>query len=532
MSTPVGSIHYDLKLDTSKFDSAIKKVGHDLAGIGKAMAVGIGVAGAAVTAFGVSAVKSFQDSEAVGAQLNAVLKSTGGVAGVTAEQASALATSLQSVTRFSDETIQTGENMLLTFTNIGKDIFPNATETMLDMSQALGQDVKASAIQLGKALNDPINGITALRRVGVNFTDKQQEMIEKLVKSGKTMEAQKIILAELKTEFGGSARAAGDTFAGKMDILKNSFDDVKESIGKTIVGAITPLATKLSTFLASEQFTKWLAKLQEWLAVWLPKAFNYLTTVLIPALWNIIKAVYPVFEALGKAIISIITWLADNTWVIWALVGAFAAWKTAMLITHTIQAIGDSFKLMADASKTAINGAKKVFDGLASAVTSPITMPAIAVAAAIAAIYLVIDAYKKLQEENKKAASATENAVKAEQDFVNSLNKARDSGKITQAEYQRRRDAFFGKKALGGTVQANKPYMVGERGREMFVPNQSGTIIPNNTIRKMEEQKPTGSTTHVSINGDIILQDKSAVDRFFEKLNRNSELARKGMATL
>ncbi len=35
-------------------------------------------------------------------------------------------------------------------------------------------------------------------------------------------------------------------------------------------------------------------------------------------------------------------------------------------------------------------------------------------------------------------------------------------------------------KALGGTAQANQPYIVGERGPELFVPNQTGTIIPNN----------------------------------------------------
>lgn len=36
-------------------------------------------------------------------------------------------------------------------------------------------------------------------------------------------------------------------------------------------------------------------------------------------------------------------------------------------------------------------------------------------------------------------------------------------------------------KAIGGPVQAGKPYMVGERGPEMFVPNQSGSIIPNSS---------------------------------------------------
>ena len=41
---------------------------------------------------------------------------------------------------------------------------------------------------------------------------------------------------------------------------------------------------------------------------------------------------------------------------------------------------------------------------------------------------------------------------------------------------------FFTGKAIGGSVQRGQPYMVGERGAEMFVPNQSGSIVPNNQL--------------------------------------------------
>src|SRR5262245_66611796 len=78
------------------------------------------------------------------------------------------------------------------------------------MSAALGQDGKASAIQLGKALNDPIKGVTALQRVGVSFTKSQKNQIKALVESGNTLGAQKVILRELGKEFGGAAKAATD----------------------------------------------------------------------------------------------------------------------------------------------------------------------------------------------------------------------------------------------------------------------------------------------------------------------------------
>lgn len=213
----------------------LKGVGGVLSGALK-VGLGVAVAGFGLLATGIGvAVHEAMDAQQVQSQLASVLQSTGGVAGVTADMANDLANSLQGVTRFSDEAVLGGENMLLTFTNIGKDIFPQATETILDMSTALGQDLKASAIQLGKALQDPVQGVTALRRVGVNFTEDQQKMIKAMVDAGKVEEAQKFILKELQTEFGGSARAAGQTFAGQLDILKNTVGNVAEGVGMSLI---------------------------------------------------------------------------------------------------------------------------------------------------------------------------------------------------------------------------------------------------------------------------------------------------------
>ena len=153
-----------------------------------------------------------------------------------------MASGLQNVTTFGDEAIMGGQSLLLTFKNIGRDVFPQATETMLDMSQALGQDMKSSAIQLGKALNDPITGVTALQRVGVSFTEDQREQIEVLVESGQTMEAQSLILDELSSQFGGSASAAAETYTGQITQLNNTFGDLREQIGFALRGSEENLA--------------------------------------------------------------------------------------------------------------------------------------------------------------------------------------------------------------------------------------------------------------------------------------------------
>jgi phage-related minor tail protein len=124
--------------------------------------------------------------------------------------------------------------MLLTFRNIrneagkGNDIFNRSTRVLLDMSKALGVDSSKAAIQLGKALNDPVKGITALRRVGVTFTEQQQKQIDTLVKSGRTLDAQKMILRELTKEFGGSAVAQ----ATSTEKLKVAFGNLEEDSGR------------------------------------------------------------------------------------------------------------------------------------------------------------------------------------------------------------------------------------------------------------------------------------------------------------
>lgn len=189
-----------------------------------------------------------QESEKVGRQTEAVLKSTGSAAGVTAGQVSKLATSLSGVAGVDDEVIKSGENVLLTFTNVrnsvgkGNDIFNQATTAATDLSAALGQDMQSSVIQLGKALNDPIKGVTALQRVGVSFTASQKKQIKTLVDSGHTLEAQKLILGELKKEFGGAAAAA----ATPTDKLQVSVHNLEESGGKLLTSVIGPLAIALS----------------------------------------------------------------------------------------------------------------------------------------------------------------------------------------------------------------------------------------------------------------------------------------------
>lgn len=192
-------------------------------------------------------IKSAQDNQAAQAQTAQAIKSTGDASGMTADSISNLATSLSNVTDFSKDTVQGGENLLLTFTGIGKDVFPATTQTMLDMAQAMHQGPTQAAMMLGKALNDPTTGLSALTRVGVTFSDQEKQQIKTMMAHNDVAGAQKVMLKELSTEFGGSAQAAGKTFGGALDILKNRLENVKQQIGTAVLPVLTNFVTALSS---------------------------------------------------------------------------------------------------------------------------------------------------------------------------------------------------------------------------------------------------------------------------------------------
>lgn len=182
-----------------------------------------------------SVVNAAAEQELAEKKLNAVLLSTKHVAGITAVELKNLASELQSMTGIGDETIIRAQSLMLTFTKIGKDVFPQAIETVLNMSVAMGTDMTSSVVQLGKALNDPIAGISALSRVGVQLTDDQKEQIKSFMKANDVASAQKVILAELETQFGGLAKAQGDTMKGSIDKMKSAIGDTAETLGSVFM---------------------------------------------------------------------------------------------------------------------------------------------------------------------------------------------------------------------------------------------------------------------------------------------------------
>jgi acid phosphatase family membrane protein YuiD len=253
---------------TGAFKGSLSKIGGEKEGRQVATRFGVGLNGAfggivsrsaGIFAAGFAAIQSAKvfggfikdaaESEKISRITANAIRATGGAAKITAGQVSALATSISNKTAIDDEQVQTAANMLLTFKNIrnesGKnnDIFNRATQAAADLSIQFG-GMDGASKQLGKALNDPIKGTTALAKAGVTFTEQQKKQIKTLTESGDVLGAQKIILKEIEGQVGGAAAAAADP----MERLKV----VAGNLGEEIGGVLLPGVNKFATFISDK----------------------------------------------------------------------------------------------------------------------------------------------------------------------------------------------------------------------------------------------------------------------------------------
>jgi DNA-directed RNA polymerase subunit F len=282
-------------LSTVFDDKGIKSALGEFGKIGKTVGIAMAAVGAAVAGAGIATVRFGADSikaaEAV-AQANNRLAQINKSMGLFGSQTSQVTDRLIKFAEASElnvavdaEVIKATQAKLLTFKELGQTAdeaggaFDRATLAALDLAAAGFGSAETNAIQLGKALQDPIKGLTALRRAGVTFSEQEKQNIKVLVESGKTLQAQDAILKAIETQVGGTAAAT----ATASDKMKLAFDNISESVGQALLPAfnefsdellkitpaisqaLVPVADNLSQVFrqkvlpAIQDFTKWLA---------------------------------------------------------------------------------------------------------------------------------------------------------------------------------------------------------------------------------------------------------------------------------
>jgi hypothetical protein len=186
-------------------------------------------------------LKAYADAERVGARLNASLDKTGKIAGKTADQISALADKFQKVTKFEDEAVISAATVLGTFKSLSEETFDRALQASADMAEFWGGDLSSTARMLGRALEDPVRGMSLLTRQGIVFTSAEIGQVKAMLAVNNKAGAQAVILKKLEGAYKGAAVAAGQTLTGQMVRLQNSVGNVSEAIGEALAPAYAKL---------------------------------------------------------------------------------------------------------------------------------------------------------------------------------------------------------------------------------------------------------------------------------------------------
>jgi hypothetical protein len=453
----------DLKRSSNAASSDLGKLQNDVSNLNRAAMVASTAILVGITAFVAQGAASLVNMERLNAQTTQAIKSTNAAWADTSHIVN-YTEKIERLTGIEHENVQEGANLLLTFTNIqnrvgaGNDVFDQATSILVDMSVAMGTDVKSSAIQLGKALNDPIKGITALTRVGVTFSEQQKKQIEGFVEAGNVMAAQKVILAELNKEFGGSAAAFGETTAGELAKLKNSFGDMEEELAT----AFSPALQK--AFDIAKDFADW-AKDN-------PEAFKNITLT-VGGFALAVLAINAAIEAY-KAVVALATAAQ------WAWNAAMLANPIGLLLLAIAAIIVGIGLIMAgfgfdwgefwDGLKEKV---KKIWHDITDT-TEQFT-----------------GFMESIPGRLSNAFSSLGNSLASP--FINAFNRIAAAWNATVGRLQWNLPAVLGggsisaphlgqysARRFGGDVRAGMPYVVGDgSGPELFVPSTNGRIEPN-----------------------------------------------------
>lgn len=252
---------------TAQLRTLGRQLGHSVTQGAKIAAVAIG----GVVLAARKLIGLYQTQARAESKLAAVLRATGWSAGFTSRELRKQAQEMQRLTGIGDEVIINSQSILASFRNIRGDVFRSAVTALLDMQtvmSATGQEaggLEEGAVRLGKALNDPVAGLSALTRVGVTFTEQQKRQVRAMQEAGDIAGAQRVILAELAGEFGGAATAVdGNVLA--YNRLKSAIGDVGELFGKAITdaadlaGVFALLTGKAEALQASGAVELWAVK--------------------------------------------------------------------------------------------------------------------------------------------------------------------------------------------------------------------------------------------------------------------------------
>jgi hypothetical protein len=444
----------ELKKGVKGSTSEVEGFGDKVGDFAKKAGAAFAIAGVAAAAYAgkllIDGVKSAIEDEAAQAKLATTLKNVAGATDlqVAATEAYILRTEL--ATGKTDNELRPSLERLARATG-------DVTEAQ--KLQAIAIDVAAGS---GKSLEAVSNAIaksaegqnSALGRLGIGISAAEL----------KTMSFAEIT-AQLSSTFKDQASIQADTFAGKMARVSVAFTEAKETVGSFVLDAITPMITNFV-----DNVIPTLVELSSTIGEKLKPVFEtlsvFLTEILIPAfkIWwgyitetvipSILAVVVPAFDGLKKGLGFIATAVENNSEKLqpfFDLLKGIAAFARDVLAP----VFGTVLKVAFEVIGIAISGLITGFAQVVSGVTA------------------VVNAIKGLI-----SLVANNPLVRGISTLIGSV--------------------FGGGRATGGSVSAGTPYVVGEQGAELFVPQSNGMIVPNNALGSNSSQ-----VININVSGAI-----------------------------
>lgn len=271
-----------------------------------------------------SAVAEAQKFETSMFRVEAIIRATNGVAQRSADDLREQARQIAFSTLESTEGILRAQQTLLTFRNVQGDVFDRTIRAATDMTAALGGDLNSATLQLAKALEDPVTGMTALTRSGTVFTTEQKEMVKAMVEVGDLAKAQAFILSELEAQYGGTAEAAAGGLAGAQDTLGQALQEAKLALAEQL--GLLEAATAINNTLADA-------------VIFVTENIDSFTGVAIAAAGALTTSIIPSLAAVAAATYGWVTSLV-------VLRGALIATGIGAIVVAAGLLIGEFLKLV------------------------------------------------------------------------------------------------------------------------------------------------------------------------------------------
>ena len=285
----LNSANADVEGSSSKLGEFSKKAGLAFAAAGAA-------AGAYAVKLAVDGVKAAIEDEAAQIRLATSLKNATGATNemIASVEKQILKTSL--ATGVTDEKLRPALSRLALSTGDvtkAQDLLSLA----LDISQATGKGLDSVANSLGKAYD---GNTASLGKLGIGLSAAELKAMSFTEVQGK--------LSDL---FGGAAAANSKTFAGRIEILKVTFDEAKESIGarllpiiqqlvEFIVNKVVPALGKFADFF--KPITKAIADNKEEFTTFI----NFIQQYVAPVLVNVLGKSFEIVGKIAGGVINVI----------------------------------------------------------------------------------------------------------------------------------------------------------------------------------------------------------------------------------